>query len=260
MTDSNLAKLLQIIPSIAAAISFAVLSLAFVHEWAFYFVIGGQFRPLMSITDYFNSAAAWLPWVALGAVISIIWRLTDKTRHVPQDAKDAFYKQHRVIWVRDNAPYWLFIFTGVVVGAFQLLVGDWYVRGALEISFFVVWGFFIRSLANQETIVRALTIELVYILMFGPILLFMAYMGGATEAADALARREPNFIGRLKSQYQERDWVLLRTLSSGIIVRDIAADRIQYFKWDGIEAFESKIKQPNRNGLACRLFGYLCRP
>ena len=258
MTDSNLAKLLQIIPSLAAAISFTVLSLAFVHEWAFYYVIGGQFQSLMSITDYFNSAAAWLPWAALGGALAIILTLIDTTRHVPRDAKDAFYRKHRVRWVLDNAPMWSFTFVAVVAGAFQLFMGDWYIRGAFELTFILVWALIVRSLIKQETIANAATKEIIYIVLFGPMMLFSAYVGGAAEAANVLARKDPTFMGRLKGQYPERDWVLLRTLSSGLIVRDVAADRIQYFKWDGIEAFESKVKQPNRNGLICRISGRLC--
>ncbi len=149
MTGANVIKLLQIIPTLAATISFVVLSLAFVHEWAFYYVIGGP---------------------------------------------------------------------------------------------------------------SALTKEIGYILFIGPILLFTAYMGGVTEAAEALSRRESTSIGRLKNQYQERNWLVLRTLANGLIVRDLAGDRIQFLRWDDIGAFESTINQPNRNGLVCRVTGYLCHP
>src|SRR5260370_31203685 len=136
MTGANVIKLLQIIPTLAATISFVVLSLAFVHEWAFYYVIGGP---------------------------------------------------------------------------------------------------------------SALTKEIGYILFIGPILLFTAYMGGVTEAAEALSRRESTSIGRLKNQYQERNWLVLSTLAKGLIFRDLAGDRIQFLISSHLGPFDSTLNTPNPN-------------
>jgi hypothetical protein len=254
MTGANLTKLLQIIPTLAATTSFVVLSLAFVHEWAFYYVIGGQFQQLVSITDYFNSAISWLPWAALGFCTGAIWSLTDKTRNDSPELKAAFYREHRIRWVTDNALKWIFFSSLVVAGASQFLLGDWYVRAALEFFFMFLWVWLLKSLASQDTIASVVTKEMSYVLVFGPMLLFSAYIGGMSEAAEALSRKDSPFIGRLKNQYQERDW-----LASGLIVRDLASSRIEYFRWGDVGAFGSKIPQLNRNGLVCRISGYLCR-
>jgi hypothetical protein len=259
MTGANLTKLLQIIPTLAAAISFVVLSLAFVHEWAFYYVIGGQFQQLVGITDYFNSAIGWLPWAALGLCTGAVLNLSSRTRDVSPDEKEKFYRAHRIRWVVDNVPKWFIFTTLVAAGAFQFLFGDWYVRGALQFFFMFLWIVLLKSLASQDTIASVVTKELVYVLAFGPMLLCFAYVGGMTEAAETLSQKESSFIGRLKNQYQERDWVVLRALANGLIVRDLAGSRIEYLKWDDVAVFSSKVPQPNRSGLVCRLGGYLCR-
>ena len=135
----RLNKLLGFVPSLAAALSFTVLAVAFVHEWAFYYVVGGQYQSLVGVTDYFNSAIGWLPWVVLGALIAALYSLTDHTRDVPDDIKAEFYKRHRVRWVLDHLPMWLVFWLGLTGGLIHFLIGDWYTRGLLVLVFIFVW-------------------------------------------------------------------------------------------------------------------------
>jgi hypothetical protein len=65
----NLRQLISMVPNLLAATSFGVLMLAFVHEWAFYYTVGGDYQALLTVTDYFNSAVGWLPWFALGFIL-----------------------------------------------------------------------------------------------------------------------------------------------------------------------------------------------
>lgn len=249
---------MEMVPVVVATVSFVVLTLAFVHEWAFYSVVGSEFQSLMSVADYFNSAVAWLPWAGLGFVVAIIWRLLDKTRNVPREIKEYYYKQNRIRWLLDRSPLWFFYFTAIGAGGFQFLFGDWYTRGALDLLFMALWVHLFMYLIDQESIAGVLTKELSQVLVFAPMLLFMAYIGGLTEAASSISQREPNFIGRLKGQYREREWLVLRILSSGVIVREASADRLRFVKWDEIVALEKPISKINRNGLVCRISGLLC--
>jgi len=98
------------------------------------------------------------------------------------------------------------------------------------------------------------------VLAFAPWILVIAFIGGSADGASALIRKEPVFLARLKNQYREREWYVLRNLSSGLIVHDLSVDHLEYVKWDDVASFTSKIGQPNRNGLICRISGYLCRP
>lgn len=253
-------KLMEAVPALAATISFVVLTLAFAHEWAFYSIVGTDFQALMSVADYFNSAVSWLPWAGLGFLSAMLWRLSDKTRNVPIEVKEYFYKQNRFRWMLDRGPLWMFYFVAFFGGGFQILFGDWYTRGAIEILFIYLWVRFFVFLIDQESIAKALTVELSQVLLFVPLLFFMAYIGGLTEAASVISKKEPNFIGRLKGQYKERDWLVLRTLSAGVIIREMSVDRLQFVRWDDVSSFQKRIPQVNRNGLVCRMSGYLCRP
>jgi hypothetical protein len=256
----SLTKLVGTVPNIVAAVSFLVLVLAFVHEWAYFHVIGGQNQSLLSITDYFNSAVGWLPWVGVGLAIATLMRLTDVTRHIPDDAKSAFYRKHKIRWVFERLPYHFVFWSLVLAGAFQFLFGDWYTRAALEFLVFFIWGKIFQLLAKQESIVSIVSKDVAYIIGFGPLFLAMAYIGGMSEGAAAIAPdKESNAIGRLKKEYRERDWIALRILSNGVLLRDFSdRNRIRFIRWEEIASFDTKIVQPNRNGLVCRLTGRTC--
>jgi hypothetical protein len=182
-------------------------------------------------------------------------------REIPQEVKDEFYKTNRVRWVYDNLPIWTIFGVGIAGGTIQLLFGDWYTRGALELLFMVLWGKVLASLVKRPGVREWFTRDLVYPVLFLPLFLFMAFVTGMTEAANFLdPTKKPNAIGRLKNQYQEREWIVLRSLTSGVLVRDLASqDRLRFIRWNDVAGFETKIVQPNRNGLVCRVSGYLCR-
>ena len=259
----SMSALLEIIPSVAAATSLMVLALAFVHEWAFYYVVGGQYQSLVSITDYFNSAIGWLPWAVLGLVTALLWTLADPMRKIPAAIKDQYYKEHRVSWFFYTVPVQFLLWSLTAAGAFQILFGDWYVRAAIEFFFMFLWTKVITAIVKQNANADVLTKEVVYLIVFIPLFLLSAFSGGWAEGATALSPKvEPNAIGRLKKEYEERDWFVMRNLSNGLLLRDLTEDRekIQFVRWDDIANFSTKIVQPNRNGLVCRLTGKICLP
>lgn len=257
----SLATLLEMIPGVAAATSFLVLVLAFVHEWAFYYVVGGQYQSLVSITDYFNSAIGWLPWAGIGLVSALLWTLADPTRQVPSAIKDQYYKEHRVRWFFEQMPVRFMLWSLTIAGAYQLLLGDWYTRGAIEFFFMFLWLKIITAIMRQKANADVLTKDAAYLISFAPIFLLSAFAGGWAEGASALSPKvEANTIGRLKKEYREREWFVMRSLSNGLLIRDLTEDRqkLQFVRWDDIASVSTKIALPNRNGLVCRLTGKLC--
>jgi hypothetical protein len=259
----SMSVLLEIIPRVTAAASFMVLVLAFVHEWAFYYVIGNQFQSLVSVTDYFNSAITWMPWAGVGLVSALLWTLADPLQKVPTAVKDQYYKEHRVRWFIDKAPIGILLWSLTAAGAYQFLFGDWYTRAAIEFFFMFLWIRIITLIARQNANTDLITKDVAYLIVFTPLFLIMAFSGGWNEGAIALHPKvEANAIGRLKKEYRERDWYVMRSLSNGLILRDLTEDgeKIQFVRWDDIANFSTKIVQPNRNGLVCRVTGQMCLP
>jgi hypothetical protein len=253
-------EILKIVPGLATAVSFMVLSLAFVHELAFYSVIGDRFQALMGVTDYFNSAIGWLPWAVLGMCVAAVLIISERrsANFVSYEEKDAFYKQHPMRRFWREGPFIIAAWAAIIGGVVQLLVGDWYSRGAFELAFMVLWAKFLRWLVSHEKIKLSLSKELAILFLFAPAVLFAAYVNGLVEGAESLSKREPIFIGRLKNENQERQWYILRNLSRGLIVRAFDGDRLLFVKWDDVAVLESQFQPPNRSGLACRIAGVFC--
>jgi hypothetical protein len=193
----SLTALVGIVPSVTAAMSFMVLILAFVQEWAFYWVIGGQYQSLVSITDYFNSAIGWLPWAVIGFMTALAWTLVDPMQQIPEDVKAEFYKTHRVRWFMDRAPMWFIFWFGLLGGIFQLLLGDWYTRGFLELLSIYVWLRTFRTILARRSMVEVLNKDVAYLLLFAPLFISTAYFGGLAEGAGALA---PKIEANARSQ------------------------------------------------------------
>jgi hypothetical protein len=254
-----MSNLLTVFPAIAAIVSFFVLSLAFVHEMAFYSVVGEKFQSLMGVTDYFSSAISWLPWGVFGFAIATVFHLTDPTRNVPENIKREFYKQHRIRWIWDRSPLWLVTTMVITLGSLQILFGDWYTRGMIELLLFFLWVRIFVYLMRQKNFADALTNEFRYVLLFAPAFLFSAYIGGQAEGAAALSAKEPLYYVKVKGTDRDAEWYVLRVLASGVIARDIAdPNRLFFSKWDHIETFGYPVKQPNRAGLVCRITGNFC--
>src|SRR5215212_5203747 len=55
--------------TVTAALSVLIVCLAFIHEWAYFRVVGMQFQALMSPSDYITSVIGWLPLFALGMTV-----------------------------------------------------------------------------------------------------------------------------------------------------------------------------------------------
>src|SRR5438128_664146 len=136
MKGGGVLRALKLFPSIIGAVTFFILAAAFIHELAFYLVIGAQYQSLLSATDYFNSAVAWLPWAVVGLIIGGLFSYTDPGKHLPE----GFYKKHRLRWFRDRGFYTVTFGFIVFSGALQFLFGNWYASpGALEFFFMIVW-------------------------------------------------------------------------------------------------------------------------
>jgi hypothetical protein len=252
--------LLKAIPSAVAAVSFSVLSLAFVHEWSFYSTLGELLQPLMTVTDYFNSAIGWLPYCVVGAIIGILLRTAEHRSHnfASQEVRNAYYKQNRFWWLLNEAPMALLSLLIVVLGTAQLLFGNWYTRGLMDVAFIFIWGRFLYWLISHEKVSSALTRDIAFIIFFVPPLLFFAYISGLTEGYSSLTKKEPVYFGKMKGGDHEEEWIVLRNLARGIIVRRPEANRFSFIKWDDIVTFETKIQPPDTRSVVCRVTGFAC--
>jgi hypothetical protein len=96
-----------------------------------------------------------------------------------------------------------------------------------QLSFF---GFKVTATKTAST--GSETTDVACLLGFAPTVLIMAYVGGLSEGANGVAQDfAANTVGRIKKEYQERDWIVLRNLSSGLLLRDLVEkEKLQFVR------------------------------
>ena len=123
-------KIFDKLPQIVAGVSFMVLILAIVHEYAYFAVVGAQYQSLMSATDYLVSALSWMPLFAIVLFIVAIGalafaRLAQGRSHQDLISSSTSYK-------RVYSPLLDTFFgssTAVILGVGVLLLGNPYRLG-----------------------------------------------------------------------------------------------------------------------------------
>src|SRR5713101_2401776 len=76
--DQSTANFLDAIPKFVIGISFAVLSLSVVHEWAYFSVIGLRYLTFVSAADYLSNAITWLPAASIALLVGILLRAIER--------------------------------------------------------------------------------------------------------------------------------------------------------------------------------------
>src|ERR1700730_5272203 len=120
------------LPQIIAGATFLVFVLAFVHEFAYFQVVGSQFQSLMTATDYLVSAISWMPFIGLvlfivTLAILAVARLIEGRPHQEMMATSKRYR--RFVFVMET-----FFGTGAAVGfaIAVLLFGNPYLLNLLQ--------------------------------------------------------------------------------------------------------------------------------
>jgi hypothetical protein len=251
------------VSGVTAALTFAVLTLAFVHEWGFFFIVGRHFQSLLSFSDYFTSAIGWLPWSIVGLGVGAIFNFGEQRQFGFASIweRDAFYAKNRKLWFRDRFPFWLIVWSAFFGGGFQFLFGDWYSDPVIMSVEFLFMFWWMRACVwfdvHEKSPTRGRPHVLIVILVV-PVMLVFAFAGGIRDGASAVRAKEPNVTAKLENEQLEKSWVMLRALASGILFKEPAKDQIRFIKWADIAAIQEKAPPLSHQGLLCRVFGVAC--
>jgi hypothetical protein len=235
-------KILEDFGKLLAFSSFVVLALAVTHEWAFFYIIGRQYQPLMTAYDYLTTTLSWLP-------ASIAIMLFVAFGQPPQNYGKFIHNIHA----------WQIHMLGVT-SIMNALMAFLFNRGVFTPpSSYLLVVVYIFSVASNRYIKRLEVIGsgterflVFYTIVF---ILLMAYGGGLSDAYTALRAKEPIFTLSIKGQV--RSAIVLRNIEKGVIARSPESSRIEYFKCVDIDVFASDASLPTQSD-ACRLLGIFC--
>jgi hypothetical protein len=90
------------------------------------------------------------------------------------------------------------------------------------------------------------------------LLLVYAY-GISTGYSDLKKSTDVYAIVQKEKPENVRQLVLLRAFDKGILVRDFAAQRIEFIKWDDINSISRLLTTEKTVGYLCLWFGIVCR-
>jgi len=185
--------------TVTAALSVLIVCLAFIHEWAYFRVVGMQFQALMSPSDYITSVIGWLPLLALG--MTVPWLNEMFTRRLegfrPLAEIRATYKTPRRAWWAYDAPYvmmgWILIVLGVVAGLFL----PWsFSAPVLLLSASIAWFWAIAWYISHKHVAARMTPAKSLVLFFAPPIAAMAFGVGHSSAQMDLQSTDARYVIR----------------------------------------------------------------
>lgn len=242
--------------------SASALILSIFHEVGFFHVIGGEYRQLLTLSDYLVSAISWLPESAYflfvgGILCLIVWKNSFNFMHRYPDVP---LPRDRTVsgWINN-----IFYFGTLFIAAFGTIVGP--PSLFLETQPMLVWVVFYLWLVTCAYMVKKISFveELPnsarFLLLFIPVLVSNSYLSGVYEAYRAFFR-PPNVYTIERSaqpEVQPKHVVLLRSLDKGALVLDKIDSTVYLIRWDRISSISHK-SSPRNNSILCNITGYLC--
>jgi hypothetical protein len=237
-------------PSMVAAATFIVLSLAVTHEWGYYSVFDPHIQGLVTPSDYLKSALLWLPAIVITYFIMATLTLLEWR------ASDFRFGE------RSRASKWITHILGVNFVVLSLIsffystpVEGWFVY---SIAIAYVWSQIMEYMFSHHEVLSRFTLAAVLLVLFMPIGLSFAYASGMTEGRrDLLQRNEPTYTLTSKGKDERtRPVILLRALEMGALVRDQAD--VQFYGWGDVLMLQLSPK-PSDQSHSCQFFGIRCK-
>lgn len=252
-------KMLDKLPQIVAGVSFLVLVLAIVHEYAYFMVVGPQYQSLMSATDYLVSALSWMPFIGIslfivGVAMLSFARLAQGRSH-PELLESS--KHYRRVF----APMLDTLFgsaTAFGLALAVLLFGNPYRLGWAQNIVSVGLVSFLFWLQKLDLFARFLTGPVILMVSGLPVLMTMSYVSGRDDGYLALAFDRNVHLMKLKSSVEPENISVLRLMNAGLLGRRIEVPKLHFFRWDQIEELTLEYTPPDPRSLVCRLFGWDC--
>jgi hypothetical protein len=254
------------VPTFAAASSFAVLLLAFIHEWAYFLAVGPQFQLLLSPSDYLNSAIGWLPALIVMAFVMMAIDLGGRRMmgfvtddEITLKIKTHYAKERWKRWIA-TAAHNLIPISLFSLGLFDLLFDNPYNIGFGSYTMAAAWGFFCSWVYRHEYISSAVPHKALIWMMVVPALFVLAFATGKARAFSALDGFGSVYIVKSKYDDSEKHYIVLRNLSRGLLVRDAIAHRIAFIRWEDVTAFAAKAPIVDATPRICSWFHLKCPP
>lgn len=206
--------------AVLGAATLALLLFAVCHEYGYFWIIGSQFQPFVSTSDYFTNATQWFLAAALSFWAWLDWKsITGAVPYMAPLSRD------RRTWIFPAIVFFVFFLdrffsSQPTIQLFFVFTYGWLVYGA---KYALKWANLTDAPSNFRSALTAL-----------PVLAMLAFVVGQQKAVFALLQIYDPYALKLKGG-EIRQRILLRNFDKGLLVRSPADQRVEFIRWDQIE-------------------------
>jgi hypothetical protein len=241
-------EFLENFAAILGALTISLLVLSISHEYGYFWNIGSQFQTFLSTTDYFTNGVLWLPLALIYTRYNIDWW------RFGEEQKQARNWRRWQSWVWPSICVALFI---LVIGATPTpapMINMLLFLGAFVFLWSRVWSSVFPTNVLQEPF------QLVarQIAQFGPPAIAGMFVWGWIDGLADLSRLSDPYILKFKKDESVELRIVLRNFEKGVLVRNAAAHRIEFHRWEGIDSVSKQLPGESRS-FACWAFEW-CPP
>ena len=227
-------------PAVLTLASIILLSLTIVHEWGYFESVGAPLQSIMSANDYLTNAILWLPFtvtfvVLIGGAVEVSQRFFDRPAQIETAKPETLFAT---------------IVTAAPFTALTFLIDIWMgIAAAICAACVIVITRYEQQGGISRTLSRWVRITLT--------VFFVAFSWGVFEGQRDLQESRFKVQVQWKESAASSEFVLLRTLEKGLLVRD--DKRTRFIRMDVIKEFSMANRRPPVS-LMCRWFDLCAYP
>jgi hypothetical protein len=229
-------------------VSFALLVVATVHDWAYFLVIGRKFRSIQTTYDYITSAIEWMPaFLLIGIMVTCF--AVPAIRLLGPKNEFGFEDQINLHWRKTNN----FLRGLSVVLSIGLLFSSLF--DAFPVNFSEI----IASIAlvllsvgiSSKVSERAFFVTTIVIFCC------IVFIHGITDGLTAI-KGDPDVHKINLNGGGFKQASVLRTFEKGILVWNSPSESVEFIRWDQIDELSHHVRL-NTESSGCHLLLWLCK-
>jgi hypothetical protein len=233
--------------AILGTITVVMLVMSVSHEYGYFWSIGRPFQTFLTTTDYLANGVLWLPLALIFMYLTIQWK--DLKTGLPETPNLTKWQRRLV---NGLFPVFALYFLAAATWPVDLPVGT-----ILIFIGVVIWERTSRRFGNSVTLEDPFQLIARPTIRFGPPIILAMFIYGSVDAHTDLNRADDQYAFQFKSDATPKQRIFLRNFDKGVLVRDAAEKKIEFYKWDDI-ANISRAAPSLTESFLCRRFGATC--
>jgi hypothetical protein len=233
--------------AIVGTITVVMLAMSVSHEYGYFWSIGRPFQTFLTTTDYLANGVLWLPFALVFIYVTFQW---NETRSDLPQKTNLTKSQKRL----GNGLFIVFVLLLFAMATWPL---DLIVGSDLIIVGVLVWARIWRRFVTVVMLDDPFQLIVQQMIQFGPPIILALFVYGSVNANTDLNRTDDPYTFQFKNEETPKQKIFLRNFDRGVLVRDAAEKRIEFYKWDDIAEISRAVPKPSVSFM-CRRYGFMC--